>query len=106
MSDAQKNSPWRSNDPRQRLHDIVEHGKSILEITKDFDREAFESDTVVLEPTIVERHPDIPWHQVRAIANILRHGYGDVDLDILWDAIAGGELQSLIVAAETDILSA
>lgn len=31
------------------------------------------------------RHPEIPWHKVRAIGNVLRHEYGRVEDDVLWN---------------------
>jgi uncharacterized protein with HEPN domain len=30
------------------------------------------------------RFPEIPWEDIAAIGNILRHGYADVDDDIIW----------------------
>jgi uncharacterized protein with HEPN domain len=30
------------------------------------------------------RDPTIPWHQVKAIGNHIRHGYERVDLDVIW----------------------
>lgn len=116
MSDSGFKPPWKPNNPRQRLADILERGESILRIVIDLDRDTFERDPVknkavcydmlciseavsrllVLDPTLEDRHPEVPWHQIRAIANVLRHVYGNVELDILWDAIVGGELRLLI----------
>ncbi len=31
--------------------------------------------------------PDIPWHDIRGIGNILRHAYDGVDPEILWNTI-------------------
>lgn len=31
-----------------------------------------------------ERMPDQPWHEIRAVGNVLRHMYDDVDPDIVW----------------------
>ncbi len=33
------------------------------------------------------RHPEIPWHKVRAIGNVLRHEYGRVEDDVLWNVV-------------------
>jgi uncharacterized protein with HEPN domain len=32
-------------------------------------------------------HPEIPWRQIIAFRNRLIHGYFDIDLDRVWDAI-------------------
>jgi uncharacterized protein with HEPN domain len=34
-----------------------------------------------------QRHPSIPWPQVRGMRNRLVHGYDKIDLDVLWDTI-------------------
>lgn len=34
------------------------------------------------------RHPAIPWRQIGAFRNILAHGYMDLDLDQVWQAVA------------------
>ncbi len=43
--------------------------------------------------------PDIPWHDIRGIGNILRHAYDGVDPDILWNAVHH-ELPPLKAACE------
>ena len=34
---------------------------------------------------IKSRYPDIPWHQIAGIGNVLRHDYDIVDDYIIWD---------------------
>lgn len=41
------------------------------------------------------RHPEIPWPDVAAIGNILRHVYDQVDLRVLW-ATAIDDLPTLV----------
>ena len=36
---------------------------------------------------LVARHPQIPWHQIAAIGNILRHAYRAVDSSIIWTVV-------------------
>jgi len=31
--------------------------------------------------------PDIPWHKIIGMRNILVHGYFAIDLDVVWDAV-------------------
>jgi len=40
----------------------------------------------VSEPTR-ERHSQVPWRLVIGMRNRVIHGYDEVDLDVLWDAI-------------------
>jgi uncharacterized protein with HEPN domain/predicted nucleotidyltransferase len=36
---------------------------------------------------LIARHPQIPWHQIAAIGNILRHAYRAVDSSIIWTVV-------------------
>ncbi len=31
--------------------------------------------------------PDLPWSQIRTIGNYLRHGYDELNLDVIWAII-------------------
>jgi uncharacterized protein with HEPN domain len=33
------------------------------------------------------RHPEIPWQQITDFRNVLAHGYADIRLDRVWEAI-------------------
>jgi uncharacterized protein with HEPN domain len=54
---------------------------------------------------VPEQHPDVPWSQVRAIANILRHQYDRIDMEIVWDTVTMGDLQSLMDAVSQELSS-
>ena len=30
-------------------------------------------------------HPEVPWRRIIAFRNRLVHGYGDLDLDLIWE---------------------
>ena len=45
------------------------------------------------------KHADIPWKKMIGLRNRLIHGYFDIDLDIVWDTVAG-DLPPLIKALE------
>lgn len=36
---------------------------------------------------LLARHPQIPWHQIAAIGNILRHAYRAIDSSIVWTVV-------------------
>lgn len=36
---------------------------------------------------LIARHPQVPWHQLAAIGNILRHAYRTVDSSIIWTVV-------------------
>lgn len=40
-----------------------------------------------LPDSFTETHAEIKWHQIRGFRNIIAHAYGNVDIDILWEAI-------------------
>ncbi|ACS39553.1 MULTISPECIES: HepT-like ribonuclease domain-containing protein [Methylorubrum] len=52
-----------------------------------------------LPDSIKALRPEIPWHQVRAIGNILRHEYHGLSAQILWNVVVD-ELPRLRIAIE------
>ncbi len=44
--------------------------------------------------------PEQPWSKIRSLGNLLRHGYDEVDLGVIW-RIARNDLGSLRKACET-----
>ena len=49
---------------------------------------------------LLERHPAIKWHAIRAIGNILRHEYGRVDDFVIWQtaSVSMPELRGAVVS--------
>ena len=47
------------------------------------------------------RPPEVPWHNVAGIGNVLRHEYYSVNLDIIW-RIATRDLQPLLAEVMRD----
>lgn len=86
------------------LGDIVEWGERIPVILQDRTFEAFADDQLChlaiwkcvevlgeasatilkLEPDYAARYPGLPLRQAKSMRNQLTHGYGAVDLSILW----------------------
>lgn len=44
--------------------------------------------------------PTVPWADIRGIGNFIRHDYGEIDYQTLWD-IRGGDLSELRAACVT-----
>jgi uncharacterized protein with HEPN domain len=40
-----------------------------------------------LSDELREQHPEVPWGQMIGMRHILVHGYFEVDLDIVWNAV-------------------
>ncbi|MHB8576389.1 MAG: HepT-like ribonuclease domain-containing protein [Dehalococcoidia bacterium] len=40
-----------------------------------------------ISDTLKTRHPDVPWRQISDFRNVLAHGYTDIRLDRVWEAI-------------------
>jgi uncharacterized protein with HEPN domain/predicted nucleotidyltransferase len=104
---------------RQRLQDILDAigemedftaGKSLADLQKtallrrgierNFEIVSEASRHITAE--LLRHHPDVPWHKVRAIGNILRHEYGRVDAAILW-AIVTQDLPTMRRSVEAMI---
>jgi uncharacterized protein with HEPN domain len=91
-------------DPTQPLRDILDGAHLIEEFTAGMTFEQFRTDPKTI--AAVERKfltigeaavrvgreahqiaPDVPWRNVRDMANLLRHEYDRVDLIIIWRTI-------------------
>jgi uncharacterized protein with HEPN domain len=107
----------------RRLEDIIKHARAASDTLAPLSRSEFLSDTIVqkavcfdllcvseatarlldLDVAIAQRYPHVPWPQVRAIANVLRHEYDRIDLDVVWDTVTAGDLNSLTAAAAQEL---
>jgi len=104
----------RSIEPR--LLDIIENIRIVGDAIAGRDYQSFAEDRVLrlaVERAIeiiseATRHipgqqrasfPDIPWRNIMAIGNKLRHEYQRIDPDIIWD-IATNHLHGLLTATE------
>jgi uncharacterized protein with HEPN domain len=54
---------------------------------------------VKLQDQIDALVPGQPWDQIRALGNMLRHGYDEIDLGIIW-RIARNDLPALRTACQ------
>lgn len=89
---------------RFRLEDIDEALDAISEYVENMDfatwtRDRKTVDAVIRNLEIIgeaashipddfqEKHPGIPWYQMKAIRNVLAHEYFGVDKDVLWQTI-------------------
>lgn len=41
-----------------------------------------------LPADFLDAHPELPWRAIRATRNIVAHQYGQIDYDIIWNALA------------------
>jgi uncharacterized protein with HEPN domain len=90
-------------DPKERLRDILE-AIAAIDRYRDRDRSAFEQDELLqvwflrhlqiigeaarrLPEEIRKLAPGIPWHKMIGMRNVLVHGYFEIDLDVVWDAV-------------------
>ncbi len=35
----------------------------------------------------IDRHPDVPWKNMKSMRNRIAHGYFDINLEIVWDTV-------------------
>jgi len=123
LSDPRARRGWRPASVEQRLRDIVAYGTSAIDTVRNLSYEEFRANPmrqkavafdfqcvseaaarlIDLDPSIRDRHPDVPWANVRALANVTRHEYGRLDVDILWTTAVGGALRQLIDVAEKEL---
>ncbi len=97
---------------RLRAQDMVDEAELILDHVRGRDAAAFLEDKVLQAavlyrlavigeavahiPTGVrDRHPEIPWRQIRDMRNVLTHAYFGVDLSRVW-SVVDGHLATLV----------
>jgi uncharacterized protein with HEPN domain len=109
-----------SDVPIRRLEDIIDNIERIFRYTRDYGRAEFLQDQQCQDA--VERclmriseaarklegfaemiAPDQPWSGIRAVGNVLRHEYDNVEPAIIWE-IVNNEVEPLRQAIE-DALS-
>lgn len=93
--------------PRQwrlRIQDILEAIALIQKHVQGMDLESFRGNVQVqdavehrfavigeaansIPPEIVQRHPEVPWREMRGMRNIVVHVYFGVKLDVLWGTV-------------------
>lgn len=97
---------------RLRVTDILESVASSEEYTRGLDYDAFAQDSRTVKAVIrdltvigeaaatipdwlIDRHPEVPWADMRDMCNVVVHQYFGVDLRIVWDTVRNN-LPSLV----------
>jgi uncharacterized protein with HEPN domain len=52
-----------------------------------------------ISPNVQQRAPSVPWPKMRAMRNIIVHGYFGVELEVVWDT-ARNDLPTLVPALQ------
>jgi uncharacterized protein with HEPN domain len=111
-------------DWRDRVRDILEAITRIEHYSRKHDQSSFIADGMAVDAVIrnvavigeaanhipaqvQQRHPDVPWAQMRGMRNVLVHEYFEIGLDLLWATIQNDlpvlkERLREVLAAETD----
>lgn len=93
-----------SERPRQRAQDILDNIAAIEGYVSGLDHDSFARDRKTRDAVerCLERiseaasklgaiaeamEPDLPWPRLRALGNVLRHGYDAVRSDLLWQNV-------------------
>jgi uncharacterized protein with HEPN domain len=101
-----------SSDPARRFADIVREIDLILDMTAGKSLDDIGGDLKTLRavercfqiiseaaaklgPEAERLCPDHEWRKIRGFGNVLRHGYDNVELDILWATIDDGRLRRM-----------
>jgi uncharacterized protein with HEPN domain len=112
-----RTAPLPSERPALRLQDIIDNINAIFLYTAGMNVERFENDHKTYDAVerCLERvseaaaklgdlaailMPEQPWRQIRALGNRLRHEYGEIRPDRLWDIIQS-DLPPLGAACQT-----
>jgi uncharacterized protein with HEPN domain len=91
-------------DWRFRIEDILLSLDKIARYVAEMDYQTFRTDDKTVDAVernlqiigeaaanlpewLQTRYPDVPWHQMRGLRNILVHRYFGVDLSIIWQTL-------------------
>ncbi|MBI5566125.1 MAG: DUF86 domain-containing protein [Chloroflexi bacterium] len=102
-----------------RLQDMLDHAREAVALTQGRSRADLNTDRVLslalvrlleivgeaanrVPDEVQDRYTDIPWREIIGLRNRLIHGYGAIDLDIVWRIISA-DLPPLIEALEQAI---
>ncbi len=94
----------RPRGSRLRLQDILQAIERIEEYTRGMGFDEFCEDTRTVDavvrnleiigeasrhiaPSLLRRHPEVRWHRIWGLRNVLAHGYFGVDLSIVWHTV-------------------
>jgi uncharacterized protein with HEPN domain len=105
-----------SRTKKERVEDMLDSGRAILEYTRNMSYETFSQDRKTIRAVsyefivmgeavrvlegVTERYPGMPWKELSAIRNYTTHEYFRLSLPILWNIITK-ELPELIEKLET-----
>lgn len=53
---------------------IVVIGEAATKLAKDY-------------PEFIDRHPNVPWRNIKGMRNRIAHGYFDINLDTVWNTV-------------------
>ena len=122
---TREGSTHRSRRPNRDdlLADILEYGAKAKAAVGNRTVEAFVADDLiydaallrlqnvseattqllVADPDVQERHPNMPWTQIKGIGNVIRHAYHGIDAEVIWSTITGPALASLMEVAHIEL---
>lgn len=92
-----------SRSDAQRIRDIIVAARRARSIAAD-GRDAFDAEwrnvaaaermlhiigeaAVKLSDAALAEYPDVPWHRIRRMRNVITHEYHKVELDMIWDTL-------------------
>jgi len=61
---------------------------------------------LALDENLDRRYPQIPWREIRATDNRLRHGYATIDLQVVHQVVEKGHIDQLLALARTELARA
>lgn len=90
-----------SSDPRRRLEDMLDQIDRLESHVAGMDEDAFRASTLAQDAVerclericeaarkigdlLDEQYPEVDFPNLRRFGSILRHDYGDVDVEIIW----------------------
>jgi uncharacterized protein with HEPN domain len=58
---------------------------------------------LALDEELAQRHPEIPWREIRATGDRLRYGYATIDLQVVHQVVEKGHIDQLLELARTEL---
>jgi uncharacterized protein with HEPN domain len=87
-----------------RVQHVLESAERIFKYTEGMSFEEFSNDTKTVDAVLrnieimgeaaryvpqeyQDQHPDVPWHEMIGMRNVIVHGYFKLELNIVWSTI-------------------
>ena len=111
------------SDPTILVAQILHRAQKAATYVEGLDKESFLSDTRTQEAVVlnllvigeaasrlskrhsdfIAKYPEVPWLQMQGMRNRIAHGYSDINMHVVWNAVQEALPEIVLALSKTDI---